>query len=122
MARLRQTQTKPAGGAFAIGQCPGQTLLAAVEIDRQYLATGIGQRDRQMESDGRLADTALLVGDGDDAGARPWPRRHIGDHGARMLAILGEIAAREDADRSDRIHAIDSPGLEHVARETRLTP
>src|SRR5690606_20247966 len=58
----------PAGGVRDAE--PGRGVALRIEVDDQDLAIGRGERGRQVDRGGGLADTALLVRDGDDARPR----------------------------------------------------
>ena len=52
--------------ALPVVDVTGETLLAAVEIDRGNALAGLHQGDRDMQSGGRFTRTALLVAQHDD--------------------------------------------------------
>jgi hypothetical protein len=57
------------------------------------LVPAIGEGHREVESQGRLADPAFFIGDGDDPGIAARPACDIAHHDTRMFSIHGHIAA-----------------------------
>ncbi len=85
------------GGRFADGTSdaePGARVPLRIEVDDQDRLPDRGQRGGQVDRRGRLADAALLVRHGDDAGP-PARRRAHGDSGRFLLPLLHQLIPHE---------------------------
>ena len=100
VAAAEQPVDRPLGARGLDAQPAGGVALR-IEIDEQHLGAGLGEAGGDVDGGGRLADAALLVGDGDDASHGKWARAVVrGDAvegWAQTLMAVAILPAAPDA-------------------------
>ena len=110
MVGRRQRHAKPAARSLPVGQRTRKGLLTMIEVDRGDFPAKTGKCNGAVESQRRLAGSALFVRENDDVPFGPRPRGYIADHDSGVLPVNRSLkASRRQAPQGVVIHAKTIP-------------